>query len=93
MLIPKSKIIGECTSFWNTAYKLINEDRILPASEHGISAPVDETYELTVTDEWVMLRYSDTKVMCAKMRKNPVNRESLIPYFTLLIWYLRKKNM
>ena len=93
MLKPKSKLIGECTSFWNAAYKLINEDRIFPAGENGISAPIDEMYELTITNEWAMLRYLDTKVMCAKMRKDPTNRESLLPYFALLLWYLKKKNM
>ena len=90
MIKPKSKLIAECTAYWNAAYKLLNEDRIFHATEEGITTGIDDAYELTITDEWAMLCRKDTHVMCAKMRMGP-DRENLLPFYTLLQWYLKRK--
>lgn len=86
----KTKIITECSDFWNAVFKLVNEDRILPADDRGITTPIDKELSLTITNEWAMLVHGDTNSMCAKMRRGP-NREDLLPYITLLSWYLKKR--
>lgn len=87
---PKSKLIGECTAFWNAAYKLVNEDRIMPADERGISEAIDDAIELRITDEWAMLCRRENGYMVCKMRMGQ-NREDFLPFISLLQWYLKWK--
>ena len=86
----KSDTIKYCSDYWTTAFKLINENRIMPADERGISDPIDNMYELAITDKWVMLRHRDDHRMCCKVKRHP-NNDVLFPYVTILDWYLRRK--